>query len=214
MTNRPLKFVLAMVVVGVFASCATASTILIGAAPVAPDVFLTTATGTTVASISGNLFGVGGLLNGTYSEKVIADDGANNCLGCLDFLISVSSTGPDTIQRITTSNFGGPSVTTDVGFVLGSGGVVPDTVDRTADSHGSHVGFNYAVPNGLPPGSISPQLEIFTNAFTVSSGNISIIDGDVATSRAFGVGVPEPSSVGLMFLGLLGLAAAAHRFKN
>jgi hypothetical protein len=113
-----------MACIGVLAASAQA-----GASPlfpgetVVPDA--STVTGAFVTSVSGSFADGLGRISGTYMESVYRES-----TGSLSFVYQFANTGPDPLERMTGSAYGG--FTTDVNFVAGSGSRDPLFADRTA----------------------------------------------------------------------------------
>jgi hypothetical protein len=216
MTKKFLTCTFAVAACLFFAGSVNANVIAIGSSS-ALDIFAAGPTGPQQGStLSGTL---SGSFTSPYTESVFQDGGSLNplCPTCLDFVINLTNSAGDSIHRITVGNFGNAAVTTDVGYLLGSGGLVPDSADRTASGSGSVVGFNYPLTDptgGLPNGNSTPELIIVTNALRFSNGTISAIDGVSANGPGYAPGVPEPSMVSFLFLGSAGLLAFARRFKK
>jgi hypothetical protein len=217
MEKRFLTCAFAVAACLLLAGAANANVIAIGSTA-SPDAFVSGPSGALLATTGATP--LVGSFNATYTESVYQDGGALDptCPTCLDFVVTLTNNSGDNIHRITVSSMGTAATTTDVGYLFTSGGIVPDTVDRTGTSGGSVVGFNYLntdPTNGLPAGKSTPELIIVTNALSFTSGNISAIDGVSANGAGYGVSsVPEPSLAGLLFLGSAGLMAFARRFKK
>lgn len=155
---------------------------------------------TTAGTTSGNLF-----------TAVFKEAG-----GTLDFYYQVanSSSSATSIARETDTNFAGFTVSTGYrtdGSVLGAGFTNGTVAPVTADNNGSGsvVGFSFSPPDTakIAPGLTSFAFVISTNATSYRAGNSSIIDGGTQTVAAFqpASGVPEPGTVLLMGLGMVGL---------
>ncbi|HUO28117.1 MAG TPA: PEP-CTERM sorting domain-containing protein [Bryobacteraceae bacterium] len=191
-----------------------------GSPPVAPSDFTTPVTGPFLADTGVQAYTTTNSLGqstitGDYRAMVYADASNVFCTGCLDFFVLVTSNASslDDIERITLASFS--SYETDVGYSTGSGsvlGTAPETVDRSTG--GAVIGFNFAVPTGVAPGSETEVLEIETNATSFVAGTLQIIDSSVASVAAFAPAVvPEASSISMTLLGaaLLGAGLIGRR---
>lgn len=207
---------------------AFANTITPGQEMQTPDVLNLTGM-TLVASTSGSLDSL--TFNASYEAAVFRGGSNASCPTCLTFAYQVTDNGANgsgtgIIEDMTASVFS--NVTTDVGYTtlsagqdgFVSGGTMPLTVGRSAAGNGSVVTFDYpdqGIPaNDILPGDHTAVLLIQTNATNYTTGMFSAIDGATATSTAFepAAATPEPSSVALSGLGLVGFALLLKRVRR
>jgi hypothetical protein len=155
-----------------------------------------------------------GTLGLTYMERVYLDGPNAACLagGCLTFLIDVSNTGTDTINRITTKSFAGFLV--DAGYLaIAAGATHPTTDDRSND--GSVIGFqNFSTP--FATGLQTQTIVIQTNAKNFDRlGSLNFSNGATITAAALEpTAVPEPGSLLLLGAGLVGLVYSGARRRR
>ncbi len=151
--------------------------------------------------------GSGNKIKGTLYEEVRRETGTNQLI----FVYKVDNTGSgvayDSFGRVTATSFTG--FTTDVAYESASS--IPDHFTRS--TNGSVVGFIYG--NGIPTGGDSVKMWIKTNAYLYGPGGTSIINGVTADLNTYGPkpGTPEPSSMVLLGLGLVGMCGRALRKK-
>jgi hypothetical protein len=206
---------------------AHASIVTPGPGAFPPDIFITCAGCTLLASIDSGPITAGGILTFDVVSAVYADPTNTFGPGHLSFMyqISNSATSTDSIGRVTATSFTG--FQTDVGFnpigaglaggLFVNGSVSPELVDRVT---AGTVGFSFNAPLTLliPPGSTSVVLEIQTDATNFKPGKANIIDGAVSTVDAFGPAtgtfVPEPTSLVLLGSGLLALSGIRRRWSR
>jgi hypothetical protein len=147
--------------------------------------------------------------------------------GTLDFYYQVvnSASSKDALSTLSVSDFVMASTTnaayvTDGSVLTGSGFVNGTIAPVTSDNNsaGTTLQFTFYPPSSsaaeLVPGSTSDVLIVSTNAKNWSPGNAAVIDSGSDTVAAFQPGVPEPATLGLMGLGLIGLAALRRRLPR
>ena len=113
------------------------------------------------------------------------------------------------VKRLTVTDFNG--FTTDVdAYVSGSNptGILPNGLDR---EYANVVGFSFKDAGKVPTGGSSAVLWIETNAESYGTGKANIIDGAIAEVDLFAPIVPEPATLSLLGLGVLGLLGFRKR---
>jgi hypothetical protein len=141
---------------------------------------------------------------------VYSDTNNSFCAGCLDFVYEVTRiSGTDPVERITAGSFA--SFGTDVGFVTGSAGVTPVSIDRSLN--GGVIGFNYPTASSLTGVQSTQILVIETNATSFTAGLMAAIDSQSANGVSFQPSsVPEPASFAMVGSGLA--MFGAFRFRR
>lgn len=160
-----------------------------------PDTFGACTGCTQLAYISSTVASINGTFTATLNTAVYSDPGNTFCAGCLDFVYQVvnSSSSPDNLGRVTVNSFKGWEV--DAGYstagepaaggtAFPTGTIAPGLVDRNTDDT---VGFQFtsSPSTAIAPGSTSTVLVVETNATSYTTGNMSVLDGGVATVAAF-----------------------------
>jgi hypothetical protein len=156
-------------------------------------------------------------------ESAVYDDG-----GTLDFYYQVTNdiSSATALARLTATDFGSwatnTAFRTDGSSLSGTTFVDGTNPPVTSDSNidGTVIGFSFYPPTTptpeIGPGQESTVLIISTNATHYDAGNASIIDGGTDTVAAFqpSSGVPEPSTLGLLGMGLIAVVGLRKRFSQ
>jgi hypothetical protein len=159
-----------------------------------------------------------GTLSGTLRTSVY-----RNATGMLDFYYQVTNNpavfnGGNAISGVSGLNFTGALVNasyrTDAFGVFTASTDTPVTVSRT--SNGSEVIFWFGPPwtgvNKILPGQTSSVLMIASNALTYTTGQATIQNHGMAWVTAFQPAtIPEPGTIGMALVGLVGLVAYRRR---
>lgn len=209
---------------GALTAPARASVLFPGPGAFSPDTFTIPPGATLLAEQnSGTVTSTGGALVLSVESAVYTDPDNTFGAGDLDFVyqVSNSASSPDSIGRVTATNFTG--FATDVGYTTtGSslpggafvnGTVAPQLVDRVS---ADVVGFTFDSPATTPisPGAVSTVLVIETDATRYTAGDVNIIDGGVVSVNAYApTAVPEPTT-GALAIGLLSLGCLRRRRGN
>jgi hypothetical protein len=142
--------------------------------------------------------------SGDLQVRIVRED----ISGTLDFYYKISNSAGslDGIERISLSDFTGWD--TDVDWRIdGLGSVAPSYADRQLS--GGTVSFNFTNFPGTPglvaPGSESRFIFIKTNATSYTAGSAVLIDGGIASVRAYAPALPEAGALFLFGTGLIGL---------
>jgi hypothetical protein len=184
---------------------------------VVPDAFSLSSPPSLLNEVSGT-FDFGGTFAGSYEEVVMVDPFGITCTGCLDFAfqIGLNANSNFLLNSLALQEFFG--YTTDVGYVVGSGDLDPSHVTR--GPAGGQVVFDYSSGDYQAPGEYSDYLVIATNATTYDSNGALDVTALLGQSDPGGqisgvfeptLMAPEPSTVLLFGLGLVGIVAFRKR---
>jgi hypothetical protein len=200
---------------------------------VAPDVFTLSSTPTGLDEVTGSfsMSAGGGTITGTYTDVVLYDPFGVTCPTCLDFALKVSVNSGSPGELLDVFYGAWLNYSTDVGYVPGSGGG-DDPTSVTRGTAGEDMGFLLASP--LTAGNSTDFFVIATNATAYSAINNTSGDSPLALTGSNAgsgatdvtipgaylvptgppVATPEPSSLLLTLVGLLGLMGMASLGKR
>jgi len=203
------KFSYGLVCAFAFASLASATILTSGST--APPSGFSNAGWTLLASTGAQAIS-SGTFTATAHAWVYSDTNNSFCSGCLDFVYQVALvSGLDPIERITAGSFTGFS--TDVGYLTGSAGATPGSVDRSVND--SVIGFNYGGALALTGTDSTKILVIETNTKFYKAGLMSAIDQQAANGVGFApASAPESSSITMLGAGLILLGLLRIRRKS
>jgi hypothetical protein len=132
--------------------------------------------------------------------------------GFLTFTYKLSNNGPDSLHRLTTTNFAGYLVDVEHD-AISSPGIVSSSVDR--DLSGKIVGWNYDVNPRLPAGTSTALLIVHTNATQYVPSLASTINSATAGVLSYGPApIPEPAALGALAGAVAVAGLARGRRKN
>ena len=146
-------------------------------------------------------------MTGTVTQEVRTGDGSGLLFTYLIARTDVD--GTEVISRLTATNF--TSFTTDVDYDGNFSGIPVNTVDRNS---AAVVGFDFATGITKYDGDTShlgKLLWIQTDALYYDIGTVSLINGRTQDLDVFGPIVPEPMTVSLLGMGILGLFGIRKR---
>ncbi|MDD5661482.1 MAG: PEP-CTERM sorting domain-containing protein [Candidatus Omnitrophica bacterium] len=138
------------------------------------------------------------LFTGVLTQKVYRE-----ATGLL-FTYQFTNNGPATLSTMTTLDFAGWSLNVDATGAAGNWWL------RNTDP--TTVGFDTRT-TGVASGATSDLFWIQTNAPSYTWGSTQLIDGGIATVKTYAPATPEPSSLMLLGMGILGLFGLGKRRK-
>lgn len=144
--------------------------------------------------------------NSAYSGTLV-NTVYRDASGFLVFTYQVNNNATSTgeIDRLTTTNFGLPGLTTNVGYSQTGSQLIPASSDRNLGL-GTTVGFEDFAGSGIQAGQSSATLIIRTNATGnfANIGSTNLINGGVTSVTTYSplAAVPEPATLVLAGIGV------------
>ena len=147
------------------------------------------------------------LITGTINAWVYRDNSDGNLI--FAYQVMNGATSGNGLSALTTTSFA--NYTTYAAYESVTGGISPLTFDRSSGA-GSTVGFRFGF-EAIPAGNTSDILWVKTNTPYYGIGETSIINGGAVNVNTFAPTVPEPGSLMLLGMGILGLFGLGKKRK-
>jgi hypothetical protein len=165
--------------------------------------------GTTLATAT-SPFSASGVISGTLISTVISGDTSNPFANGLTFtyLLSINASSPDSSSEMTVSSFA--NFQTEISYNKSGSEVAPNQFSRDSGS-GDTVRFHWLIPT-IAAGQTGALVVVQTDATAWHPTLAGIIDGlTVNVASLAPIAVPEPSTFGLVFVGLAATALARRQ---